>query len=382
MLAWPLIRCRKSDGPPAKPCTNSTGAPRVALETRRTPAPHPLGCVVADANGAGLTTPASTASATIEARAGARITARNYASHHLTLRHQRRAPKHRVRTTRADDPNGEVGILSRSSGRRDGCIDHRECERRPRRDAARVHARDPAGQLRGPAARDRVHADHLVQALLLLHLPRHRPRAARDRHRRCDRHDLEAPSRRLDGRSAALELLARVRRASSSGTASSRSRRSTRWRSGSTAPSPRSPTSRVSSSSASRCSPRSSPSASSCRRCSGAGPRRSGGCTSPTSWARGWRARSSSRCSGGSDHPRPSCWLAWSWRSSPSASRCGTTRGSSPRSRPCSRRCCSRAWPRPRCSLASARTRPRSISATTTPCTRRGARSSVSMWPR
>ena len=60
--------------------------------------------------------------------------------------------------------------------RRDAHASSRRAPQPPRR--------DPARELRGPADRGLLHAGHLLQALLLLHLPGHRARPARHRDRR------------------------------------------------------------------------------------------------------------------------------------------------------------------------------------------------------
>src|SRR4029450_13783802 len=57
----------------------------------------------------------------------------------------------------------------------------------------RLLLRDPARQLRWTLAGDQLHPHRLLQALLLLHLPRHRSRPAGYRHRRSPRRDLPSP---------------------------------------------------------------------------------------------------------------------------------------------------------------------------------------------
>ena len=152
----------------------------------------------------------------------------------------------------------------------------------------------PARQPRWAPARGRLHEDRLVQALVLLHVPRHRPRVARDRNGRRDRRHCPAAAPVVErshrrnvrhvGRAEHRRRLPR-RRATS---------RSTLARSGTTAPARRSRTSCSSPSSASRCSPRSSRWGSSFQYCSVEQATRSAACTSRTSSAQ--VSAVSSRC--------------------------------------------------------------------------------------
>ena len=118
--------------------------------------------------------------------------------------------------TRGRDGSGEDADR-RAGGRRS--------DRRPQRRERRAH-RPPAGighrparllprtaarQLRGVAARDQLHTRRLVQALLLLHVPRHRARTARHRVRRRARDDLATAPR--DGDRGAVDVVLPPRRA-------------------------------------------------------------------------------------------------------------------------------------------------------------------------
>ena len=92
-----------------------------------------------------------------------------------------------------------VAETDRDVARRDACTG------RGAGRATRVELllRDLPREPRGAAARDQLHAHHLVQALLLLHVPRHRPRAARARRGRRARRDLRAAATGGDRRDPA-----------------------------------------------------------------------------------------------------------------------------------------------------------------------------------
>src|SRR6266511_971790 len=79
------------------------------------------------------------------------------------------------------------------------------CAGESRRASPRLPHRDLPDQLRRPPARGQLHADHLVQALLLLHVPRHRAGVAGYRRRRRARRDLAPPPPGVDGRDPHVE---------------------------------------------------------------------------------------------------------------------------------------------------------------------------------